>query len=77
MLKRNGADLSLHGFICGVELEKGTDAAFIAGRLKEGIMWIEGVGDIEVEHMGEIHVYPEKTKEVNQNEVATKSTSNS
>lgn len=61
MLKQNGKDVQLHGFLVGVELEPGVDAIFISERLAGALTFIEGVGEVDTEHLGIIEVLDEST----------------
>ena len=56
MLQRNGKDSTTHGFMIAVEIEDGTNIEHIADKLGEGIMWVEGVGAVDVHHLGEVDV---------------------
>ena len=52
------APISVHGFLVGVEIEEGTiDPEKVALRLAEGLTFMEGVGKVDVEHLGAIDVY--------------------
>ena len=63
MLQRNGKETKTYGFICAVELEDGVDVTYIAERLAGGLTFIEGVGEVDVECLGEIDVLPEEGDE--------------
>lgn len=63
MLQRNGKDAATHGFLVSVEVEEGTDIGLVTNRLGEGIMWIEGVGAIDVHHLGEVEVIADQIEE--------------
>lgn len=56
MLQKNGKDVKTHGFICAIEIEEGRNIMDIVNRLGESVMWMEGIGEIDVEHLGEITV---------------------
>lgn len=48
--------LPVHGFLVAIEVEKGTDIDKIGNTLADTLMMIEGVGGLEVNHLGEIEV---------------------
>ena len=62
MLQRNGKVVRQHAFLMALELEEGSDIAYIINRLGEGVQWIEGVGRADTEHLGELDVYPDTTE---------------
>ena len=68
VLQRNGKNATTHGFLVSVEVEEGTDINLVTNRLGEGIMWIEGVGEIDVHHLGEVEVIAEQIEEELDNE---------
>ena len=43
-----------HGFLVSIEAEEGTPADALSLKLADACRWLEGVGDTDVEYMGEI-----------------------
>lgn len=64
MLKGNvnePSELTVNGFLIAVELEKDVKIEEIANRLADGLSFIEGVGQVEVNHLGELELVPEES----------------
>lgn len=60
MLQRDDGPTSTYGYLVAVEVAKGKgDPAAVALRLAEGLTWMEGIGTVDVEQMGEIEVIDE------------------
>lgn len=62
MLQRGkDSPTSIQGYLVGVEVESNspTTPEQIACRLADGLAWMEGVGHVDVESLGEIQVYDE------------------
>lgn len=60
MLRRESGstgELKQHGFLICVEAEDGVDMSAVALRLADGPRWMDGVGHVDVEYMGEIPEY--------------------
>lgn len=48
------------GLLVGIEIEDGeTTAEQVAARVQDALTWMEGVGAVQIEVLGEITVYPE------------------
>lgn len=60
MLQRTGNPLHTYGFILSVEAEEGVSLDTLSDRLADALLYIEGVGTIEVECMGQIDGYTEE-----------------
>lgn len=56
--------LLTHGFLVGVELEEGVQIDPIMNRLADSVSWIEGVGRVEIEHIGELDINKSLEEEV-------------
>jgi len=56
---QKGGPLRTFGFLVAADLEEGVDPNKLANRLAEGIWHIAGVGNIDVEMLGEVEVVPE------------------
>lgn len=58
---RQGIDrdthLTSHGFLIGVEVAGDVSIDHIRGKLADALAWVEGVGKVEVEHLGAIDTY--------------------
>ena len=49
------------GFLVAVEIQEGADnVTFLRQRLADALTWVEGVGKVEVEVLGEIDCYEEQ-----------------
>ena len=49
------------GFLVAVEVQEGMDnVTFLRQKLADALTWVEGVGKVGVECMGEIDVYDEE-----------------
>lgn len=61
MLSRNRGKLTTYAYLVAVELEEGGPIApaRAAEKLKEGLWWSEGVGQIDVDELGKIEVVDE------------------
>lgn len=61
---RRGKDstTSIQGYLIGVEVESDspTTPEQVACRIADGLAWMEGIGHIDVESLGEIQVYGEE-----------------
>lgn len=53
--------LKTHGFIIATEVEAGVNLEHLANKLAESIQWVEGVGEIAVDYLGEIELYDDET----------------
>ena len=60
MLQRNGKPIKTHAFLTAVEIEEGVDIMEVTNKLVGSVTWMEGVGDVDCEHLGEIDVLPEE-----------------
>lgn len=60
MLQRKTKPLHTYGYILSVEAEEGIDLESLSNRLADALLYIEGVGAIEVECMGQIDGYDEE-----------------
>ena len=73
MLQRengSGKPLKTFAFLVAVELEEGTlDTDAAASKIADALLWVEGVGDIDVTVMGEVDVIEDDdtNKDVNVN----------
>lgn len=56
--------VTTHGFLVGVELEVGTSIDLIMNRMVDSISFVEGVGRVEAEHIGEMGEYKSLEEEV-------------
>lgn len=59
-----GLPVSTHGFLVGVEIEEGTSIDHIMNRVVDSLSFIEGVGRVEAEHIGEMGDYKSLEEEV-------------
>ena len=61
MLRRetDKGDLITRGFLVAVECETGVSSKALEQKLADGIWHMEGVGKVDVEHMGLIDCYPD------------------
>lgn len=48
--------LVTHGFVVAVEVEEGVDLDHLINKLSDSLRWVEGVGQVEIEHLGELDV---------------------
>lgn len=48
-----------HAFLIAVELEDTTSPEDVSNKLAGSLTWVEGVGKVDVEHLGEITSYNE------------------
>ena len=52
--------VTAHGFTVSVDVEDGAQPIeHIVGKLAEALTWVEGVGNVEVNYIGEMDVVPE------------------
>ena len=63
MLQNRDKPVSTWGFLVAVELEEGLSPEKVVQKLGDALLWVEKVGDVSVESLGEIDVY-EETSEV-------------
>lgn len=60
---RSGIDkdnqLTSHGFLIAVEVAADVSIDHLQNKLSDALQWVEGVGKIEVEHLGELDTYSE------------------
>lgn len=56
--------LSTHGFLIGVEVEEGVSLDHLMNRMVDSLSFIEGVGRVEAEHIGELGDYKSLEEEV-------------
>lgn len=56
--------LATHGFLIGVEVEEGTSIDHLMSRLIDSLAFIEGVGRVEAEHLGEMGAYTDLEEQV-------------
>ena len=56
MLNRNSNTTRLYGFLVGVEIEDGRDATpeTVAMKLSDALSFVEGVGLVDVDFLGEV-----------------------
>lgn len=52
-------ETKVYGFLCGVELEDGLYPEEIANKLCDAVRFIEGVGDVTVDLLGEVEFVEE------------------
>lgn len=52
--------VTTHGFLLAVEMETSTDIEAVMNRLADGITMMEGVGSIDIEHLGAIDMFEEQ-----------------
>ncbi len=51
-------ELSIEGFLIAVEIEKGTDLDAIGNKLADALSFTEGIGQVEVNHLGTLELVP-------------------
>ena len=67
MRRNQSAKVITHGFLVAVEIEEGSQSVeFLCNRLRGELAFVEGVGVVDVEHLGEIDIYddPETGEEM-------------
>lgn len=47
-----------HGFILSVELTDGVSPEHVRLKLADALTWVEGIGDVDVDYLGEVDRYP-------------------
>jgi hypothetical protein len=52
-----GGPLKTYGFLVGIEVEGDPDLEFLTVKLADSVKWVEGVGTVDVESLGEVDVY--------------------
>jgi hypothetical protein len=52
-------DISVEGFLIAAEVEKGTDIEAIGNKLADALTFMEGIGQIEVNHLGALELVDE------------------
>lgn len=61
MLKNNFIqskdNIVTEGFMVAVEVEVGTSIDHIKSKLTDALIWVEGVGKVDVDYMGKIDEY--------------------
>lgn len=57
-----GIAISTYGFLVGVELEDtgSTTPSQVANRLADSLSFMEGTGEVDVESLGKVDIYPEE-----------------
>ena len=67
MLRRRGVDKPVHtwGYLVAVEIEEGgtTSPEQVALRIADGLTFMEDVGDVDVESLGQIECFNEQETE--------------
>lgn len=56
MLQNQNEQTTLHGFIVGAELTPGVDLQQVVNKLGDALQFVEGVGRIDVEYLGQIEL---------------------
>ena len=57
--------VKLHSWMVDVEVEDGTSLEAIAEKLAGALTYVEGVGYVEIEYMGELQAEPETPEVMN------------
>lgn len=52
-------DISIEGFLIAAEVEKGTDIDAIGNKLADALSFMEGIGQVEVNHLGALELVDE------------------
>lgn len=52
MAESNGEAVQVHGFLFGIEFEKGVQLGDVLNQIVEAVVAIEGVAAVEAEHLG-------------------------
>lgn len=61
--KGDPAPVTAHGFTVSVDLEDGTQPIeYLVGKLAGALTFVEGVGNVDVEYIGQMDVVPEVPK---------------
>jgi len=55
MVDRN-EPVEVHGFLCGIELKADINIEDVMDHLADGVRYLEGVGDIDVNYLGQLEV---------------------
>ena len=51
--------LTVHGWLVGVEMEEGVAFNQLSLKLADALSFVEGVGQVSVEYLGEIEIAPD------------------
>jgi len=63
-VKKDG-ELKTHGYLIAVETQDDVNPDEITRKLADSLAWVEGVGTIDVEYLGEIDIADEETSKAN------------
>lgn len=58
------APLTTHGLLIGIEIEEGVNIEALMARMVDSISYMDGVGRVEAEHIGEVGDYKSLEEEV-------------
>lgn len=50
-------EVTMQGFLLAVEMEEGTNVEAVMNKLADALTWIEGVGAIDIDHLGMVDTY--------------------
>lgn len=51
------SEVTVQGFLVAVELEEGTDVQMVMTKLADALTWVEGIGSIDIDHLGLVDTY--------------------
>lgn len=56
--------LITHGFLVGIEIEEGRSIDLVMNRMVDAVTYLDGIGRVEAEHIGEMGDYKSLEEEV-------------
>lgn len=52
-------EVTTHGFLLAVEMADGVDVESLMNRLADALTFIDGVGTIDIDHLGQVDMFAE------------------
>ena len=58
----NPGKITINGFLIAVEIEEGTSIEQVGNKLADAVSFMEGTGQVEVNHLGTLELVPEDSE---------------